>query len=130
MDIDGDGQLDVLPNGTKFAAWWEVSRSANGPTWIRHDLPDEVAGHGVGFGDIDGDQRGDLVSPNGWLAATSINAVAFTLGAGAYVAAGGKLYATADTIDVTLDHAMDAAVIEVAIWGWDCTAGANLPSGT
>lgn len=25
-DIDGDGQLDVLPNGMQFAAWWEVVR--------------------------------------------------------------------------------------------------------
>jgi dienelactone hydrolase len=74
VDIDGDGQLDVLPNGTQFAAWWELVREktasgAEAPRWIRRDLPKEVAGHGVGFGDINGDGRGDFVSPRGWLEA-------------------------------------------------------------
>jgi len=74
-DVDGDGRLDVLPNGSKFAAWWEVewllSRRKGGPItprWVRHDLPDEIAGHGIGFGDVDGDGRGDVVGPRGWLA--------------------------------------------------------------
>src|SRR5262245_15578345 len=29
----------------------------------------EIAGHGVGFGDINGDGRGDIVGPHGWLEA-------------------------------------------------------------
>lgn len=74
FDVDGDGDLDVLPNGVKFAAWWELRRGkgANGaaqPEWIRHDLPVDVADHGVGFGDVNGDGRGDVVSPKGWLEA-------------------------------------------------------------
>ncbi len=75
-DIDGDGRLDVLPNGVRFAAWWELAppkQSAGGkpatPRWIRHELPKEVAGHGVGFGDINGDGRGDVIGVNGWLEA-------------------------------------------------------------
>jgi dienelactone hydrolase len=73
-DIDGDGRLDVLPNGTNFAAWWEVAPAEKQdadapPRWIRHDLPREAAGHGIGFGDIDGDGRGDIVTPRGWLRA-------------------------------------------------------------
>lgn len=71
-DIDGDGRLDVLPNGTSFAAWWEVrpaDEPQGSPHWIRHDLPREAAGHGVGFGDLDGDGRGDLVTTQGWLKA-------------------------------------------------------------
>jgi hypothetical protein len=36
---------------------------------VKHDLPLEVAGHGVGFGDINGDGRGDIVGPRGWLEA-------------------------------------------------------------
>lgn len=74
VDIDGDGRLDVLPNGVDFAAWWEISleKGDDGrprPRWIRHDLPREAAGHGIGFGDLDGDGRGDIVTPHGWLRA-------------------------------------------------------------
>ncbi|MDG2382523.1 MAG: alpha/beta fold hydrolase [Pirellulaceae bacterium] len=75
VDIDHDGILDVLPNGTKYAAWYQLDPaglSINGklnPNWLRHDLPFELAGHGVGFGDIDGDGRTDLVGPQGWLRA-------------------------------------------------------------
>jgi len=66
-DVDGNGTLDILPNGTTFAAWWELSRDEDGSIrWSRHDLPQEVAGHGIGFGDINGDGRGDVVTPTGW----------------------------------------------------------------
>ena len=71
-DVNGDGRDDVLPNGTKFAAWWELLPSSDSgtlPKWARHDLPIEVAGHGIGFGDINGDGRGDIVGPHGWLEA-------------------------------------------------------------
>ncbi|MEX0819420.1 MAG: VCBS repeat-containing protein, partial [Pirellulaceae bacterium] len=70
-DVDGDGRVDVLPNGTRFAAWWELLAAEEDamPKWRRHDLPPEVAGHGIGFGDINGDGRGDIVGPHGWLEA-------------------------------------------------------------
>ena len=68
IDVDRDGQIDVLPNGTQSAVWWSVERG-NHPRWSQHDLPNEVAGHGIGFGDIDGDGRGDIVGPEGWLKA-------------------------------------------------------------
>jgi dienelactone hydrolase len=69
VDIDGDGRMDVLPNGTKnFAAWYEVRSDAAGEEvrWLRHDLPAELIGHGIGAGDINGDGRIDIVSPVGW----------------------------------------------------------------
>ncbi|HEX4131275.1 MAG TPA: FG-GAP-like repeat-containing protein [Pirellulales bacterium] len=71
FDIDGDGQGDLLPNGKNFAAWWEFKRgsgsiSADGVRWTRHDLPEELQGHGIGFGDVNGDGRGDVVGANGW----------------------------------------------------------------
>ncbi len=64
-DIDGDGRIDLLPNGTKFAAWWDIEPGET-PNWTRHELPQELAGHGIGFGDINGDGRNDLVGPLGW----------------------------------------------------------------
>ncbi|MBX3423513.1 MAG: alpha/beta fold hydrolase [Pirellulaceae bacterium] len=66
VDIDGDGQWDVLPAGTDFAAWYEFQRLIDGVRWLRHDLPEQLIGHGIGAGDIDGDGRTDLVCPRGW----------------------------------------------------------------
>ncbi len=70
-DVDGDGRLDVLPNGTSFAAWYELAHDgdAKNVRWQRHDLPQQIVGHGIGFGDINGDGRGDVVGPRGWLKA-------------------------------------------------------------
>ncbi len=65
-DVDADGSLDVLPNGVQFSAWYQLDRAAPSPRWVSRELPAEVAGHGIGFGDIDGDDRGDIVSPRGW----------------------------------------------------------------
>ena len=80
VDVDGDGTPDVLPNcvrtadGRPFAAWWELATAKNATgrfsaRWIRHELPSEVAGHGIGFGDINGDGRNDIVGSRGWLEA-------------------------------------------------------------
>ena len=71
VDVNGDGVDDLLPNGTSYAAWWQLDReknkSFNQPfRWVRHALPEKVAAHGIGFGDIDGDGRKDIVTPNGW----------------------------------------------------------------
>lgn len=70
-DIDGDGRADVLPGGGNFSAWWELLPGARGaePKWVRHDLPKQASGHGRGFGDLNGDGRGDIIGPEGWLEA-------------------------------------------------------------
>lgn len=56
---------------------------------------------------------GDGTDPNGWVAGVDTSAAAGTkyLGAGAYVAAGGKLYATADTLDLEMPAGDDATTL-------------------
>jgi dienelactone hydrolase len=69
-DIDGDGDLDILPNGTTYAAWYEFKpeKKESGlldPKWVKHDLPKEAAGHGIGL--YCGDHGSQLLFPNGSL---------------------------------------------------------------
>lgn len=76
-DVNGDGRLDLLPNLMKSAAWWEIvppNKAGEQPRWVRHDLPQQAAGHGIGFGDINGDGRGDIVAQKGWLEASKSRA--------------------------------------------------------
>jgi dienelactone hydrolase len=65
VDLLGDGTPALLPCGANFAAWWELRRKPD-PQWVRHELPRELAGHGIGTGDINGDGRVDVVGRNGW----------------------------------------------------------------
>ena len=67
-DIDGDGYHDLLPNGWEFAAWYEVQNTTDqaDPVWFRYNIHPDGAGHGCGFGDINGDGRGDYVGIHGW----------------------------------------------------------------
>jgi len=72
VDILGDGTPCILPSTVAF--WWELKRMPNPaggvtPEWIQHTLPREIAGHGVGFGDVNGDGRGDIIGHAGWLEA-------------------------------------------------------------
>ena len=74
FDIDGDKQLDILPNIMSEAAWYGFTRDAAAPggvRWQKHPLPKEAAGHGLGAGDINKDGRCDVVTPKGWLEQTA-----------------------------------------------------------
>jgi hypothetical protein len=70
-DVDGDGQLEIVPN-TPFAplvVYKLISESRDQATdkFSHHQVFPGQQGHGLGFGDINGDGRGDFVLANGWL---------------------------------------------------------------
>lgn len=69
-DLDGDGDLDILPNGTDFAAWYEfapekLDGGGQKPVWIRRELPKEAAGHGIGVLPARAGMPATLVTPRG-----------------------------------------------------------------
>lgn len=69
VDVDGDGVDDILPNGAKFAAWWRgkvVNESPRRIKFEQRELIPELIGHGLGFGDLNGDGRDDMVGVSGW----------------------------------------------------------------
>jgi hypothetical protein len=74
VDVNGDGQPDVLPNIMTAVAWYEFHRDKSAPggaRWAKHDLPKQAAGHGIGAGDVNKDGRCDVVAPKGWLEQTA-----------------------------------------------------------
>jgi hypothetical protein len=72
-DIDGDGYVEAVPalpnNGVYiFILERDADGKGNG-TFKRVDIYGEKQGNGMGFGDINGDGRGDLILHHGWLEA-------------------------------------------------------------
>lgn len=69
VDVNNDGKdLELLPQfGDEKAplAWFEVKDGA----WVKHVVSDRGYGHGIGAGDINGDKRTDILTPQGWLEA-------------------------------------------------------------
>ncbi|MCX7014743.1 MAG: VCBS repeat-containing protein [Candidatus Sumerlaeota bacterium] len=72
-DVDGDGRIEIVPNtpGKPLVVYKLVVDAAGKGTgrFTSHVIRKEKQGHGLGFGDINGDGRGDLVLLNGWLQA-------------------------------------------------------------
>ncbi len=76
VDLDNDGEAkELLPqfgggknNGT---AWYEVHGQGHEARWVKHAVSAESYGHGIGAGDVNGDGRADILTPQGWLEAPS-----------------------------------------------------------
>ena len=66
-DVDGDGDLDIIPSfySRTPVCWLEKK----GSQFIKHVVGTEQDRHGIGFGDVDGDRRGDIVTSHGWYGA-------------------------------------------------------------
>ena len=73
-DVDHDGSIDIVPNNPgQPLKFYKLQKDAQGKSTGKF-LKVPVAltqEHGIGFGDINGDGRGDFVVSDGWLEAPS-----------------------------------------------------------
>jgi hypothetical protein len=70
VDLNNDGKAqEVLPQFTGGAnsplSWYEVQDGK----WVKHVVSSQSHGHGIGAGDVNGDRRNDIITPQGWLEA-------------------------------------------------------------
>jgi hypothetical protein len=69
VDLDNDGKArELLPqfgNTKAPTAWYEAA----GGTFQKHIVSTQSYGHGIGAGDVNGDGRNDIITPQGWLEA-------------------------------------------------------------
>ncbi len=71
-DVDGDGHVEIVPNAGGNVVVYRLVRDPSGKGTGKFDkvvVRQGGCGHGLGFGDINADGRGDFVIPTGWLEA-------------------------------------------------------------
>jgi hypothetical protein len=74
VDVDGDGQLDLLCADSKERQmiWLRAGNAKGITTWERYGISEknspgtDIFSHGLGYGDINGDRRPDVVTREGW----------------------------------------------------------------
>jgi hypothetical protein len=70
VDLDNDGKADdLLPQFTGAAGapltWYDFQDAKP----VKHVVSTRSYGHGIGAGDVNGDKRNDILTPQGWLEA-------------------------------------------------------------
>jgi len=71
-DVDGDGVVEACPNAGGNVIFYRLVRDEDGRgtgAFTKHVVKKGGCGHGLGFGDVNGDGRGDFITPDGWLEA-------------------------------------------------------------
>ena len=71
-DIDGDGLMEIVPNNPGNALKifrLIVDGNKKGTGKFKEHVIWDTQGHGLGFGDVNNDGRGDLIISTGWLEA-------------------------------------------------------------
>ena len=54
--------------GSAPLSWYELQKGK----WVKHVVSSQSrAGHGIGAGDVNGDKRNDIITPQGWFEAPS-----------------------------------------------------------
>jgi hypothetical protein len=69
VDLNNDGKAqEILPEYDRPnvpLSWYELVSGK----WVKHTVADHSFGHGIGVGDVNGDGRNDILTPQGWLEA-------------------------------------------------------------
>jgi len=71
-DIDGDGVVEIIPNNPNHPLkYYKLEKDAQGKGTGKFTKVEvaKTQGHGLGFGDVNGDKRDDIIVNNGWLEA-------------------------------------------------------------
>jgi hypothetical protein len=71
-DVDGDGHDEVVPNAGDNVVVYRLRRDSSGRPAGAFDkivIKQGGCGHGLGFGDVNGDGRGDFATAQGWIEA-------------------------------------------------------------
>lgn len=74
VDMDGDGRMDILCGDleTKEMVWLQAPVDKNQTEWKRYSISEknapgtEIFSHGLGYGDVNGDGRNDVIVKEGW----------------------------------------------------------------